>query len=69
MFGTVQYYINSFKATIMNNYSVEEVCSLKGKLSLIQGEIAELPVDRHMMDIYMANAEKAYSMVRQDVTG
>ncbi|MFS0592842.1 hypothetical protein AB1L05_14730 [Cytobacillus horneckiae] len=69
MFGTVQYFINSLKSTIMINHSAERACSLQEEFESIKHEIAALSIEKATINHYLNNAEKAYSIVRQDVIG
>ncbi|MBD7938228.1 MULTISPECIES: hypothetical protein [Cytobacillus] len=69
MFGTVPYYVNIMKSTIMiNSYSAEGY-SLRKVLEQCKEDIQTLSVEEEKIQIYLRNAERAYSIVRHDVIG
>ncbi|ASV66711.1 hypothetical protein MKX67_05465 [Cytobacillus sp. FSL W7-1323] len=69
MFGTVPYYVNIMKSTIMmNSYSAESY-SLRKVLDQYKEDIRTLSVEEEKIQIYLRNAERAYSIVRHDVIG
>ncbi|MEI5906283.1 hypothetical protein WAK64_04345 [Bacillus spongiae] len=67
MFGSVDYFINSFKACIMINYQLEKPCSISTKYSLLKAEIMERAGNHEEQLIYLRNVERAYKIINREL--
>ncbi|QDX92236.1 hypothetical protein EEL30_07630 [Brevibacillus laterosporus] len=69
MFGTVGYFTNYFKTTIMNNVSLESPHSLGVVQVRLGNEIKKQKVTEEVKTNYYRNLEKAYKLIKEHVFG
>ncbi|WP_100401796.1 hypothetical protein [Bacillus sp. FJAT-42315] len=69
MFGTVSYFVNYFKTSIMNNYSLVQSESLESIGDQLRHEIQQQHVASAEQEILLINLEKAYKVIKEDISG
>ncbi|OZI13320.1 hypothetical protein CEW92_02015 [Bacillaceae bacterium SAS-127] len=69
MFGTVSYFVNYFKTSIMNNYILVQSESLESIGDQLRNEIKQQHVAPAEQETLLMNLEKAYKLIKEDIFG
>lgn len=69
LYGTVNYFTECLKITIMNNFVVEQASPMQVSYTEIKNEIASCEEGQKMRKLYLRNFEKALHNVRIELIG
>lgn len=70
MFGSVDYFTNSLKAGIMNNFGLSSSCSIQDQYTQLKTEIMKTAERQfEQQEAYLQNLEKAYLNVKIEIFG
>ncbi|MBH0229159.1 hypothetical protein [Halobacillus yeomjeoni] len=67
--GSVEYFIDQFKSTIMNNFVSSESHSMQETLIRLKKEVDGLEIDKKSKEVFLQNLTLAYRRVLQEVAG
>ncbi|MCA0983445.1 hypothetical protein LCL89_05185 [Halobacillus yeomjeoni] len=67
--GSVEYFIDQFKSTIMNNFVSSESHSMQETLIRLKEEVDGLEIDKKSKEVFLQNLNLAYRRVLQEVAG
>ncbi|MBD8005105.1 hypothetical protein [Bacillus norwichensis] len=69
MFGSVDYFTNSLKAGIMNNFGLSSSCSIQDQYTQLKTKIMKTAERQFEREAYLQNLEKAYLNVKIEIFG
>lgn len=69
MFGSINYFVDTFKTRIMTNYASDAPCSIHNQYTRLLEEISEYAQDFHEKKRCEKNIEKAYKLIRIELFG
>lgn len=69
MYGTVIYFTENLKATIMNNLVIEHTSPLHISYVRLKREILNRKENDERISIYLTNLERAFNDVREELLG
>ncbi|MBY6023549.1 hypothetical protein CHN50_10115 [Priestia aryabhattai] len=69
MDGSVEYFVNYFKASIMNNVVAENPCTLSDYYQELRDCVVDERGDAEKKALFLHNIEKAYKIVGEEIFG
>ncbi|WP_350019764.1 hypothetical protein [Priestia flexa] len=69
MDGSVEYFVNYFKTSIMNNVVAENPCTLSDYYHELRDCVVDERRDAEKKALFLHNIEKAYKIVGEEIFG